>query len=191
MIVYTKAGDKGTTSLCGGKRVSKDDIRVEAYGTLDELNAEIGVLTSLLQADSINKTVFPTAGLFSFLQEIQEELFVIGGELAVDKVRPAEVVSVSQLTEKIEASIDKMESQLPEQHHFVLPGGTLAASQCHVCRTVCRRAERRIVSLSTHTAVSSEQLAFINRLSDYFFILSRYLNNNGNISEKIWEKTCR
>ena len=191
MIVYTKAGDKGTTSLCGGKRVSKDDIRVEAYGTLDELNAEIGVLTSLLQADSINKTVFPTAGLFSFLQEIQEELFVIGGELARAEIKSEDLISTQSLTRKIETNIDDLSSQLPLQHHFILPGGILSAAQSHVCRTICRRAERRVVTLSHVTTLSPETLVFVNRLSDYFFILSRYLNNDSGLSEKTWKNTCR
>lgn len=191
MKIYTKAGDDGTTSLCDGSCLSKDDIRVEAYGTLDELNAHIGLLISLLQTSSLKEGVQPAANLTDFLSEIQEELFVIGGELARAEIKTEEPVSTQKLITKIETIIDEISSQLPVQHHFVLPGGVIPASQSHVCRTICRRAERRIVTLSHVATVSSKIFIFVNRLSDYFFILSRYLNNDSGISEKIWKNTCR
>ena len=191
MKIYTKTGDNGTTSLCDGSRLSKDDMRVEAYGTLDELNAHIGLLISLLQTSSSKEGVRSAANLTDFLSEIQEELFVIGGELARAKMKTEELVSTQKLIAKIETSIDELSSQLPVQHHFVLPGGIIPASQSHVCRTICRRAERRIVTLSHFAIVLPEIFKFVNRLSDYFFTLSRYLNNDSGISEKKWENTCR
>ena len=198
MKIYTKTGDKGMTSLCDGSRLSKDDMRIEAYGTLDELNANIGLLISLLQADTL-KEGDTFVSLIDFLVEIQEELFVIGGQLACAEmneeghlytqklIKEIETAKTKQKLE-IETNIDKLSSQLPVQHHFVLPGGTLPAAQSHVCRTICRRAERRIVTLSHIAIVSPEIFKFVNRLSDYFFILSRYLNNDSGLSEKIWKK---
>lgn len=191
MKIYTRAGDDGTTSLCDGSRLSKDDMRVEAYGTLDELNAHIGLLISLLQTSSSKEGVRSAANLTDFLSEIQGELFVIGGELAGAEMKTEELVSTQKLIAKIETSIDELSSQLPVQHHFVLPGGVIPASQSHVCRTICRRAERRIVTLSHFAIVLPEIFKFVNRLSDYFFTLSRYLNNDSGISEKKWENTCR
>ena len=191
MKIYTRAGDDGTTSLCDGSRLSKDDIRVEAYGTLDELNAHIGLLISLLQTSCSKEGVQPAANLTDFLSEIQEELFVIGGELARAEIKTEEPVSTQKLITKIETIIDELSSQLPVQHHFVLPGGIIPAAQSHVCRTICRRAERRIVTLSHVATVSSKIFIFVNRLSDYFFILSRYLNNDSGLSEKTWKNTCR
>lgn len=191
MKIYTKTGDKGMTSLCDGSRLSKDDMRIEAYGTLDELNAHIGLLISLLQASSSKEGVQSTSNLTDFLSEIQEELFVIGGELARAEIKTEELVSTQKLITKIETIIDELSSQLPVQHHFVLPGGTLPAAQSHVCRTICRRAERRIVALSHVATVSPKIFIFVNRLSDYFFILSHYLNNDSGISEKTWKNTCR
>ena len=191
MKIYTKTGDNGTTSLCDGSRLSKDDMRVEAYGTLDELNAHIGLLISLLQTSSSKEGVRSAANLTDFLSEIQEELFVIGGELARAEIKTEELVSTQKLITKIETSIDELSSQLPMQHHFILPGGIIPASQSHVCRTICRRAERRIVTLSHFAIVLPEIFKFVNRLSDYFFTLSRYLNNDNGISEKTWKNTCR
>ena len=191
MKIYTKTGDNGTTSLCDGSRLSKDDMRVEAYGTLDELNAHIGVLISLLQTSSSKEGVRSATNLTDFLSEIQGELFVLGGELARAEIKTEELVSTQKFIAKIETSIDELSSQLPVQHHFVLPGGIIPASQSHVCRTICRRAERRIVTLSHFAIVLPEIFKFVNRLSDYFFTLSRYLNNDSGISEKTWKNTCR
>ena len=123
MKIYTRTGDDGTTSLCDGSRLSKDDMRVEAYGTLDELNAHIGLLISLLHTSSLKEGVQPAANLTDFLSEIQEELFVIGGELARAEIKTEEPVSTQKLITKIETIIDELSFQLPVQHHFVLPGG--------------------------------------------------------------------
>ena len=191
MKIYTKTGDNGTTSLCDGSRLSKDDMRVEAYGTLDELNAHIGLLISLLQTSSSKEGVRSAANLTDFLSEIQGELFVIGGELAGAERKEEDLISTQNLIRKLEVNIDELSSQLPVQHHFVLPGGIIPASQSHVCRTICRRAERRIVALSHVAIVSPKILISVNRLSDYFFTLSRYLNNDNGLSEKTWKKTCR
>lgn len=188
MKIYTKAGDNGMTSLCDGSRLSKDDMRVEAYGTLDELNANIGLLISLLEVDSSKGFV---TKLIELLVEIQEELFVIGGELAGAERKAEDLISTQNLISKLEVNIDELSSQLPVQHHFVLPGGIIPAAQSHVCRTICRRAERRIVALSHVATVSPKILIFVNRLSDYFFILSRYLNKDSGTSEKTWKNTCR
>lgn len=190
MKIYTKTGDKGMTSLCDGSRLSKDDMRIEAYGTLDELNANIGLLISLLQEDTL-KEEDAVVNPIDILVAIQEELFVIGGQLACADMKEEEHLYTQKLIKEIETNIDKLSSQLPVQHHFVLPGGTLLAAQSHVCRTICRRAERRIVTLSHIATVSPEIFKFVNRLSDYFFILSRYLNNDSGLSEKTWKNTCR
>ena len=190
MKIYTKTGDKGMTSLCDGSRLSKDDMRIEAYGTLDELNANIGLLISLLQADTL-KEEDAVVNPIGILVAIQEELFVIGGQLACADIKEEAHLYTQKLIKEIETNIDKLSSQLPVQHHFILPGGTLSAAQSHVCRTICRRAERRIVTLSHIATVSPEIFKFVNRLSDYFFILSRYLNNDSGLSEKTWKNTCR
>lgn len=191
MKIYTKTGDNGKTSLCDGSRLPKDDIRIEAYGTLDELNANIGLLIAMLQSDTPEKNLAHDNKLTERLEEIQAELFVIGTELAYTECKVKTIVSTKEMINKIEVDIDLMASQLPTQHHFILPGGTLSAAQSHVCRTVCRRAERRIVTLSQMTTYPAEILEFVNRLSDYLFILSRYLNNNSEKGEKTWENTCR
>jgi ATP:cob(I)alamin adenosyltransferase len=191
MKIYTKTGDNGKTSLCDGSRLPKDDMRIEAYGTLDELNANIGLLIAMLQSDTPKESPAHDNKLTERLEEIQAELFVIGTELAYTECKVKTIVSTKEMINKIEGDIDLMASQLPTHHHFILPGGTLSAAQSHVCRTVCRRAERRIVTLSQMTKYPAEILEFVNRLSDYLFILSRYLNNNSRTGEKTWENTCR
>ena len=183
MKIYTKTGDKGMTSLCDGSRLSKDDMRIEAYGTLDELNANIGLLISLLQADTLKEGDTLSIQLISWWQ-FKRNFFVIGGQLACADMKEEDYLYTQKLIKEIETNIDKLSSQLPVQHHFILPGGTLSAAQSHVCRTICRRAERRIVTLSHIAIVSPEIFKFVNRLSDYFFILSRYLNNDSGLSEK-------
>ena len=198
MKLYTKTGDNGMTSLCGGERVSKDDIRVEAYGTIDELNAHIGLLKSYLQSShrsNINGGECNhqdlSSSIISFLEEVQRELFVIGGELAKDNSTLSKLPSVASLVMKLEGKIDEMNMSIPAQHEFIYPGGSLMSAQCHVCRTVCRRAERRIITLSKVAQIPEEIFPFMNRLSDYFFILSRYLNIKSDNSEKTWENACR
>lgn len=162
MKIYTKTGDKGMTSLVGGKRVEKDDARVEAYGTLDELQSFVGMLASA--TDEVQ------------LEDIQRVLFKIGGYLAYEDATSAEVTD--EMIAQLEQKIDRLSEELPPLRTFIIPGGTMAASICHVCRTVCRRAERRMTTLRRTIDVELDDNAFIyiNRLSDYFFLLARKLN---------------
>lgn len=175
-MIYTKTGDEGTTSLVGGTRVSKCDIRVEAYGTVDELNAHISLLAEMVRAD---------AAEYAHLKESQRHLFTIQTLLATEcevdfplPQLPEDAVAV------LEHHIDALQAQLPQLHSFVLPGGTLASAQSHVARTVCRRAERQMVALAAQDAVASQLLAYINRLSDYLFVLSRHLVISQGASEE-------
>lgn len=162
MKIYTKTGDKGMTSLAGGKRVEKDDARVEAYGTLDELLSFVGMLAST--TDEVQ------------LEDIQQVLFKIGGYLAYEEATSAGVTD--EIIAQLEQQIDRLSEELPPLRTFIIPGGTMAASICHVCRTVCRRAERRMTTLRRTVDVEMDGNAFIyiNRLSDYFFLLARKLN---------------
>ena len=164
-LVYTKTGDKGTTSLVGGSRVPKTHIRLEAYGTVDELNSNLGLLNTYLQNETDR----------NFILGIQHKLFAIGSHLATDQektqLRAASIISMEDV-ERIEREIDKLDEQLPELCAFIIPGGSRGAAICHVCRTVCRRAERRILALSETCTISPEVLAFVNRLSDYLFAVS-------------------
>lgn len=178
--IYTRTGDKGTTSLVGGKRVSKTDPRLEAYGTIDELNSFIGLMLSVMDGKAESE---------ENIRWIQQKLFNIGGCLATDtasfqlpdscKILPPDV-------ERIEHMIDALTDGLPEQRSFILPGGTQAASYAHVARTVCRRAERLILALPDDAKAPSELLQYINRLSDYLFVLARRINFFAGVNEKIW-----
>jgi len=180
MKIYTKRGDDGMTSLADGTRVAKDDIRIEACGTVDELNAHIGLLVSLLKD---NETV-------AFLQSQQNNLFSVGAILSSNKVFNPGNINENDVR-LLESAIDKLQDLLPPMTSFVLPGGTVAAAQAHVCRTVCRRAERRITALRNNAFQLGLIPAFLNRLSDYFFLLSRNLNFIDDKDEKTWPKTCR
>ena len=183
-IVYTRTGDKGMTSLVGGRRVSKTDIRLEAYGTVDELNAQLGLLVTYLN-DSRD---------IDFMRGIQNRLFVIGSRLATDeqttRLHTASILQPGDV-EAMEQEIDRLDGTLPPLTAFVLPGGSRGAAVCHVCRTVCRRAERRILSLSEEASVPPEMLAYINRLSDYLFVLSRKINQENQNAEIFWDKSCK
>lgn len=182
--VYTKTGDKGITSLIGGTRVKKSDIRINSYGTVDELNSFIGLLVTYIEEqETIN-----------LLTEMQNVLFNIGCNLAMGdnfKKELKESVVTNKLIENVEKAIDRMQAAIPELKSFVIPGGSRSASIAHVCRTVCRRAERLIIALDETSEVDKNLLAYINRLSDYFFILSRYLNNIEKVTEKIWQNPCK
>ena len=179
MKIYTKTGDQGTTALYGGTRVSKSDERVETYGTIDELNAHLG----LVRDQKINRT---RASLF---QDIQETLFVIGSHLAAHpnkeslKLPPIEETSVTRL----EKSIDEMDQQLPPMKHFILPGGHPAVSACHIARCVCRRAERQVVRLSQHEKVDPIIVVYLNRLSDWLFVLARTVGADLGAEEIPWK----
>lgn len=181
--LYTRTGDKGLTCLIGGTRVEKTDCRIEAYGTVDELNAQLGLLhTYLTEADDCSQIL-----------KIQRLLFVIGAHLATDQSVTAlneySTITAEQVSE-LETCIDRIDEQLPALKAFVIPGGTRGAAQCHVCRTVCRRAERAIQLLATALPVSAEVLCYINRLSDYLFALSRKINVLTGADEIFWDKAC-
>lgn len=179
--VYTRTGDGGMTSLGGGVRVPKTDVRVEAYGTVDELNAHIGELVTYLEHEEDRK----------FLTGIQRDLFTIGAYLATDPSR-ADVNGREAVTEedvsRLEQAIDEADGGLPEWRGFVLPDGSRGAAVCHVCRTVCRRAERRILELSGSAPVLPEVCAYVNRLSDYLFVLSRKMLFVEGKEEIVWKK---
>ena len=178
--IYTKGGDAGKTSLWGGLRVEKNDVRIEAYGTVDELNAWVGWLADEPIAQSTPSTQSDTEGL----RKIQDHLFRIGGELASPDGAPANMPQVgSKEIAFLEAWIDRMESELPALKTFILPGGGAAISRCHIARTVCRRAERRVVALENANA---ELLAYLNRLSDYFFVLGRAWMQRSGAEEIAW-----
>ena len=167
-MIYTKTGDGGTTSLVGGSRVNKDDVRVEAYGTVDELNSHIGLLAEMLRPLK--------GGYYDELKAVQGNLFTLQTLLATED--EALYARLPQLAEDevgiLERQIDILSDRLPKLHSFVIAGGTLAGAQCHVARTVCRRAERCVVTLSRQTAVDAVILRYLNRLSDYLFVLARF-----------------
>lgn len=178
--IYTRTGDKGTTSLVGGKRVSKTDPRLDAYGTIDELNSFIGLMLSAMdgKAESAEN-----------IRWIQQKLFNIGGCLATDTTSfqlPDSCKILTPDVERMEHMIDALTDGLPEQRSFILPGGTQAASYAHVARTVCRRAERLVLELPDDAKAPSELLQYINRLSDYLFVLARRINFFAGVSENIW-----
>lgn len=182
--VYTKTGDDGTTGLVGGVRISKGDVRIEAYGTVDELNSHVGLLEAYVTDENIG----------SSLVRIQSDLFIVGSHLATDQSQtplyPSAILPVGEV-EFLEGEIDRILSELPEKLGFVLPGGSVSASQAHVCRTVSRRAERCAIRLSQESPVGKEILQFLNRLSDYFFVLAKKINIIEGKSEKIWQKPCK
>jgi len=179
--IYTKTGDDGTTGLIGGSRVKKYDLRLEAYGTIDELNSVIGVLRSAKLPDDV----------VEILSKIQNKLFNIGSLLASDEKGKAFTASLA-ITETdikiLEDAMDFYQNQLPELTHFIIPGGDFSSAQCHVARTVCRRAERRILEFAEHSKVQSEIVIYINRMSDFFFVLSRKLAFDNDVQEISWKK---
>ena len=167
-MIYTKTGDNGTTSLVGGTRVPKCDPQVEAYGTVDELNAHIGLLAELIRSSHPDS--------FSFLKQVQHNLFIIQTLLATEPDCPYNLPTLpTNAVTDIENEIDRLQDSLPKLHAFVIPGGTLPGAQCHIARTVCRRAERRIVQMAGNTQVPPDISRYINRLSDFLFVLSRHL----------------
>lgn len=178
MKVYTKTGDKGTTALFGGTRVPKSHVRINAYGTVDELNSYIGLLRDQPVNNDKN----------DILVEIQDRLFTVGSILATEPGN--EKVKVPRLAledvHKLEQSMDAMDSQLPEMKSFVLPGGHQSVSFCHIARCVCRRAERLVIELSQHDAVDELVIQYLNRLSDYLFVLSRLMAQELEIVETPW-----
>jgi len=182
-ITYTRTGDEGKTSLIGGLRVAKFDDRVEAYGTVDELSAFIGVL---YDQEGI------TTELKSVLDTIQNKLFTIESHFALDENSEVKKMIPALTTEDVafvEHEIDVMNAQLPELRSFVIPGGNLKASHAHVCRTVCRRAERQGWRLAASHPIDTVDLKYLNRLSDYFFVLARFFGFLEKVNENNWEST--
>lgn len=174
-MIYTKTGDKGETSLASGQRVSKADVRLEAYGTADELNSWIGLLRAAIEQASLSDR-----NIDSQLKFVQNKLFNLGAELSEAQGEWLTETDVHQLEEWIDA----MQAVLPKQHAFVLPAGGEAASRCHICRTLCRRTERRMVEMKAKEV----SLKFVNRLSDYLFVLSRYIVLQTGKNEENWQK---
>lgn len=179
MKIYTRGGDTGDTSLLGGKRVPKDSLRITSYGTIDELNSHLGVLR-----DHANGTADV------LLIPIQETLFSLGSRLASGTEEQADRFKVPHVTDAdvdaLEAAMDRMDAELPEMRNFILPGGHLAASQAHVCRTVCRRAERSVVELARTEDVPGIVVRYLNRLSDLLFVLARHLAHRDGVADTPW-----
>ena len=179
MKIYTKKGDKGETSLLGGTRVSKSHIRIESYGTVDELNSWIGLIRDQ-QIDKDTKKI---------LIHIQDRLFTIGSHLASDPTKHG--IKIPDIKEEnvtaLEKEMDKMNEVLPEMKNFVLPGGHSIVSYCHIARCVCRRAERCVVHLANEEKVEGIIIKYLNRLSDYLFVLSRKLSNDLKAEEIPWK----
>jgi cob(I)alamin adenosyltransferase len=178
MKIYTRTGDTGETSLFSGGRVRKDHLRVESYGTVDELNSLLGLARTYSLSSEIQ----------AWLERIQNELFMVGADLATPN--DAAAAWLTRLddapTARLEAEIDHMTAQLPELKNFILPGGTPAAATIHVARTVCRRAERMCVQLYSEEAINERVITYLNRLSDWLFTLARYINLQAGESETKW-----
>jgi cob(I)alamin adenosyltransferase len=188
MKIYTKTGDKGTTSLFGGTRVPKHHIRIESYGTVDELNAHIGLIKDQ-KVDSHTKEI---------LNRVQDRLFTIGAILATDPEKSIlksgkERLNIPKISEEdiklLETEMDSMNEELPEMTHFILPGGHQSVSFCHIGRCVCRRAERMATALYEISPFSDLVLQYLNRLSDYLFVLARKLSKDMKADEVKWIPT--
>lgn len=175
--IYTKTGDKGETSLVGGTRVPKYHNRIEAYGTLDELNAFVGLLADSIEYEELKKDLI----------NIQENLFVLGSLIAYDGVKKVNLPDLQKEdVDFLETRIDEMQSLLPPLKNFILPGGHTAVSNCHVCRVVCRRSERLVIKLAEECEINPLHIKYLNRLSDYFFVLSRRLAQLFEVDEIPW-----
>ncbi len=200
--IYTRTGDKGETSIVGGIRVAKNSVRLEAYGTVDELSSHLGLLVSILHNDNDHNKEF--GPLTETLQKIQNNLFNISTILATDveALKDTEGAWVKPYLDNLEATskglennetplleeeIDKMNEEMEPLNSFILSGGSMAAAQCHVCRTVCRRAERRVTDLK---ATNLNPQKYLNRLSDYLFVLARKINIIYGVEEKTWQNSC-
>jgi cob(I)alamin adenosyltransferase len=181
MKIYTRTGDGGETSLLGGGRVPKDDARVAAYGSVDELNAALGVALAAEPPDFERELI----------ESVQRDLMAVGGRLASpDPAKVAKALEKAALgadrVAELEAAIDRADAELEPLSHFVLPGGTPKAAYLHAARTACRRAERRVVSLNRHESVPAEILQYLNRLSDLLFTLARLANKRAGVPDRIW-----
>lgn len=172
--IYTRTGDKGTTGLATGERVDKDDLRIETLGTVDELLSSIGLLiASLGDSDTLTAT----------LQQVQHRLFDIGSEIAL----PGHVVITSELVSWLEERLDEENEKIPPLKEFILPGGSMAAANCHMTRAICRKLERRMVSLAKQTTINPYASAYVNRLSDLLFVYARAIARQDNGKEILWE----
>ena len=179
--IYTKTGDKGETELFGGDRVSKDSSRIEAYGTVDELNSFIGLAVTEVRNEEVK----------NLLIKIQNELFEVGSNLAAPDIKKDKKNLIPKIKEDFfldaEKAIDRFEEILEPLKNFILPGGTKGAAILHVCRSVCRRAERRVVALNKSVNIDEKIIIFLNRLSDLFFVLARYENHAAGNKDFIWK----
>lgn len=175
--IYTRTGDDGTTGLGDGSRTPKDSARVNAYGTMDELNSSIGVVLAHELPDAVRET----------LTQIQHDLFDLGGELCIPGMAMIHDADVTRL----ESTLDAFNADLPRLKEFILPGGGMAAASCHVARTVCRRAERETVTLARSEAVRPEAIHFLNRLSDLLFVIARVLARASGHGEVLWQHERR
>lgn len=182
MKIYTKTGDKGETGLFGGKRVPKSSIRINSYGTVDELNAAIGLALCSAKDEKVK----------SILKKLQNQLFVVGADLATPLEVDTKIISIPRISNEdivgSENDIDLFNRQLESLRYFILPGGTQSAAQLHVARTICRRAEREVVLLSQQEEINQNIVIFLNRISDLLFILSRMENKIAEIPDQKWEK---
>lgn len=182
MKIYTKTGDSGETSLFGGRRVWKDNPRISAYGTVDELNAVIGLaITEIIDQE-----------LKQILMSLQNDLFVLGSDLATPLEKENKNFIIPRIQkenfERLEKLIDEIDASLPELRNFILPGGTKGSALLHLARTVCRRGEREVVSLSKNEELNFEIEVYLNRLSDLLFVLARYQNYISNVKDVDWQK---
>lgn len=183
MKIYTRTGDEGDTSLFAGGRVSKGHLRLHTYGTVDELNSVLGVvLAAGISAD-----------VEAVVQRIQSELFVVGADLATPLDAEAKWLTrvIPEMTQRLEQEIDEWENQLPPLKNFILPGGSMTGALLHQARTVCRRAERWLVTLKTSEPVNEEVLRYLNRLSDWLFVLARFVNYHVGQAESTWQSPAR
>ncbi len=171
--IYTRTGDDGTTGLGDGSRTQKDSLRVEAYGTVDELNSAIGVLIAGLEDEAIA----------SVLLDIQHDLFDLGGELCM----PATELIGDRHTERLEHELDRLNAELPPLKDFILPGGSAVAAQAHLARTICRRSERRVIALARHEVVNEPAIRYLNRLSDLLFVIARKIARASGVGEILWD----
>ena len=180
--IYTKTGDNGETSLIGGKRIKKNNIRLHAYGEIDELNSLLGVCISHTKEQEIKE----------ILQNIQHDLFTIGTELATPSEAKTIIEKITLISEKditkIEKWIDQYDKKIPPLNNFILPGGTIQAAHCHQARTVCRRVERTSIHLHEQEPINPQLIKYLNRLSDLLFTIARYLNHHNNHPETTWKK---
>lgn len=178
MTIYTKKGDEGNTSLFGGSHVSKSSVRVEAYGSIDELNSWIGLVLSNSLSEEVSK----------MLRTIQEHLLVLGADLAAP---PSSTTRIGRINEEhvlfLEQNIDLLQQNLPELKNFILPGGAQTGASLHIARTICRRTERRVVSCAHKEEISSFSIKYLNRLSDFLFVAARFENKQADTAEKVWK----